>query len=336
MKRISWLIAFVVLLGFAPSVLAMPQMHHDHMSRDEAHKAMEMLSKLAYHPKMIKKLSAEKTIWLLKGIYRLSKVSYAHHEKLSRLHTKLSLHLVDLQVKRLHDFYYDYYYSYDKKSHHGHDKHDRGDKHGMKMASDDHGHDKHEDESHDKHDGDEHGHDEHGDDDHDGHDGHDKHDDDAHHMGHDGHDKDRGHDKGHYGYGSYYDYYGHKKHGYGYGYKYDYHDYYYSYAYDASYYRYHKDASPYGYSSKYSYGYKDYYGYKHSSYHYPSVRVKYGKVHSPYKLGIHVKKMKFKMAKDCHYAQKEATYKHSRDYDVFVGPCQHHGDYVWTFNVWKV
>ncbi len=334
MKRISWLIAFVVLLGFAPSVMAMPQMHNDHMSREEAHKAMDMLSKLAHHPKMIKKLSAEKTIWLLKGLKRMSMVSYAHHDEMFRLQTHLSLHLVDLQVKRLHDFYYDYYYAYDKMGHGGKAEH-RGDKHDMSMASDskDRG-DRHGDEDHDEHGGDDH--DKHGDD-------------DMHHMDKGNHDMDDGKDMGHmdhgkrshYGYGDYYDYYGHKTSGHKYGYGYDYHNYYYSYAYDASYYRYHKDASPYGYSSNYGYGYDNYgykhdYGYKYSSYHYPSVRVKHGKVYSPYKLGINVHKMKFKMAKDCHYAQKESSYKHAHDRDIFVGPCQHVSDYVWTYNVWKV
>jgi len=126
MKRFSWMLIFVMLLGVvvAPQVLAeSPKNAHAgaYMSKEDAHRAMDAVMKLKHHPYQLKEMSVEKLTWLLRGMDHLAKMPFVDHRALFDLQLKLSLHLLDIQVKRLQHIYkYSYYpwdYGYMNKYH---------------------------------------------------------------------------------------------------------------------------------------------------------------------------------------------------------------------------
>ena len=158
MKRFSWILIFVMLLGvgMAPQAWASsPKDHHPgaYMSKQDAHRAMEAVMQLKQHPYRLKEMSAEKLTWLLRGLDHLSKMPFVDHKALFDLQLKLTLHLLDVQVKRLQHIYkysyypwdYEYmrgYYDYDDYGYgygaygrdYGRGMMDMGDKHRMGMG----------------------------------------------------------------------------------------------------------------------------------------------------------------------------------------------------------
>lgn len=118
MKKFSWMLIFMMLLGVgvAPQAWASsPKDHHpgNVMSKEDAHHAMEAVMKLKHHPQMLKEMSVEKLTWLLRGMDHLSKMPFVDHKALFNLQLKLTLHLLDIQVKRLQHIYKYSYYPWD-------------------------------------------------------------------------------------------------------------------------------------------------------------------------------------------------------------------------------
>jgi hypothetical protein len=328
-------VVMIASLLAAPVALAESPRDPHHMAKVDAHDAMEALMYLAKHPYQLKHMDAGKVMWLLKGVDHLSRLPYADHDKLFHMQVKLTLRLMDLQVKKLHrlssygpyhrDADYGYGYGMDK------DRHSMDDRRG--------------EDSHDKGEGD--GHDEHGDKEEMGHGDAHEDDGDMHegksdmHGGDDagGHDKEMMEHRGDRDMGGHKDMRGH---GY-YDYRYDMYKYYNVY-YD--YYKYeYKTYGKYGYG-KYEYKHDYSYDYEYGDYHYfPKMWVHNGKpmhkpyskyAHMSYKLDLDVHKMKYDSSYGCHSAQMSATRHHAWDRDIFVGPCEQVGYHLWTFNVWKI
>lgn len=107
--RIGWLVVLTVFLGgaLAPAAFANenpypPLMYEHYGPKEEAHRMMEAVFHLKHHPHMLHMLDAEKTMWLIKGVKHLQQIPFADQDALFDLQLNLTLHLLDLQVKRLH------------------------------------------------------------------------------------------------------------------------------------------------------------------------------------------------------------------------------------------
>lgn len=107
--RIGWMVVLTVFLGgvLAPLALAsahpyQPTIYEHYMPREEAHQMMEAVFYLKHHPGLVCKLDVEKTMWLLKGVKHMQQIPFADQDALFDLQLNLSLHLLDLQVQRLH------------------------------------------------------------------------------------------------------------------------------------------------------------------------------------------------------------------------------------------
>jgi hypothetical protein len=72
------------------------------MSKGDPHEMMMAMMQLKHNPKMLKALSAEKVIRILKGVERLARIPFVDQDALFDLQLKLTLHLLDLQIMRLH------------------------------------------------------------------------------------------------------------------------------------------------------------------------------------------------------------------------------------------
>ncbi|HEY5596418.1 MAG TPA: hypothetical protein VIL47_04060 [Candidatus Bipolaricaulota bacterium] len=107
--RIGWMVVLTVFLGgvLAPLALAgahpyQPMIYEHYMPKEEAHQMMEAVFYLKHHPGMLHQLNVERTMWLLKGVKHMQQIPFADQDALFDLQLNLSLHLLDLQVQRLH------------------------------------------------------------------------------------------------------------------------------------------------------------------------------------------------------------------------------------------
>jgi hypothetical protein len=66
------------------------------------HRAMDAILALRHHPHMLKELSAERAKWLLYGLEHMVRMPFADRDMLFDLQLRLTLHLLDVQVQRLH------------------------------------------------------------------------------------------------------------------------------------------------------------------------------------------------------------------------------------------
>ena len=116
MRRCGWMLVFVLLLGVGVAPQALASSPPDHMDKAEMHRALDVLMHLKHHPYKLKDIDAERAMWLLRGLKHLSWAPYVDQDALFDLQLKITLHLLDVQVKRLsHIYNYSYYpwdYSY--------------------------------------------------------------------------------------------------------------------------------------------------------------------------------------------------------------------------------
>ncbi len=107
--RIGWIAVLTVFLGgvLAPLALAnahphQPMIYEHYVPKEEAYQMMEAVFYLKHHPDVLHMLDAERTMWLLKGVKHMQQIPFADHDALFDLQLNLTLHLLDLQVQRLH------------------------------------------------------------------------------------------------------------------------------------------------------------------------------------------------------------------------------------------
>lgn len=107
--RIGWMVVLTVFLGgmlaplaFADAYPYQPMIYEHYMPKEEAHQMMEAVFYLKRHPDMMHVMDVEMTMWLLKGVKHMQQIPFADQDALFDLQLNLSLHLLDLQVQRLH------------------------------------------------------------------------------------------------------------------------------------------------------------------------------------------------------------------------------------------